>query len=57
MASSSTTIARLTTLWETAHTLKGYFGTVDHKTLGKRYLATAMCFLLVGGVEALLMCM
>ncbi|HXS74627.1 MAG TPA: cbb3-type cytochrome c oxidase subunit I [Terracidiphilus sp.] len=55
MASSATTIARLTTLWETPHTLKGYLGTVDHKTLGKRYLATAMFFMLVGGVEALLM--
>jgi cytochrome c oxidase subunit I len=55
MASSSTTISRLTTLWESPHTVYGWFATVDHKTLGKRYLATAMFFLFVGGVEALLM--
>ena len=54
----STTAAienRLTNLWETPKTLYGWFATVDHKELGIRYLVTAFSFLIVGGVEALLM--
>jgi cytochrome c oxidase subunit 1/cytochrome c oxidase subunit I+III len=46
---------RLTHLWETPHTWWGALATVDHKTIGKRYLVTALIFLLLGGVEALLM--
>ncbi len=46
---------RLTQIWETPHTVRGWFSTVDHKKIGKRYLATAMIFLVVGGVEALIM--
>jgi len=45
---------RLTYLWETPKTVRGWLGTVDHKELGIRYLVTAFVFLLVGGVEALL---
>ena len=45
---------RLTYLWETPKTVRGWLGTVDHKELGIRYLVTAFIFLLVGGVEALL---
>ena len=32
---------RLTELWETPRTLRGWLTTVDHKTLGKRYVYTA----------------
>src|SRR5579884_532454 len=46
---------RLTELWETPKTLRGMLSTVDHKHLGKRYIVTAMVFLLIGGVEALIM--
>lgn len=46
---------RLTEMWESPHTVRGWFATVDHKTLGKRYLAAAFIFLLIGGVEALIM--
>lgn len=46
---------RLTQLWETPHTITGWFSTVDHKDIGKRYLITAFLFLLVGGLEALVM--
>lgn len=46
---------RLTELWETPKTLYGWFATVDHKELGSRYLVTAFIFLLIGGVEALIM--
>jgi cytochrome c oxidase subunit I len=48
------TRARLTHLWETPEDLRGWLGTVDHKKLGKRYLMTAFAFLLVGGIEAVL---
>jgi cytochrome c oxidase subunit 1/cytochrome c oxidase subunit I+III len=46
---------RLTSLWETPKTTRGWFATVDHKELGIRYLVTAVGFLIVGGLEALLM--
>ena len=46
---------RLTKIWETPNTLWGSLTTVDHKTVGKRYLLTATAFLIIGGLEALLM--
>ncbi len=46
--------SQLTELWETPKTLCGWLGTVDHKELGIRYLVTAFLFLIVGGVESLL---
>jgi cytochrome c oxidase subunit I len=42
-------------IWETGSGLAGFLSTVDHKEIGKRYLVTAFAFLLVGGVEALIM--
>src|SRR6185437_14582561 len=53
--STATVEQRLTEIWETPKTVWGWFATVDHKQLGKRYLWTAMVFLLIGGVEALIM--
>jgi cytochrome c oxidase subunit 1/cytochrome c oxidase subunit I+III len=47
--------SRLTELWETPKTLYGWLATVDHKELGIRYLVTAFAFLVIGGLEALLM--
>jgi cytochrome c oxidase subunit I len=47
--------ARLLALWERPHTVWGWLATVDHKEIGKRYLVTAFVFLLIGGVEALIM--
>src|ERR671938_1391235 len=47
--------SKLEEIWEAPHTLFGWLGTVDHKRIGMRYLATAMVFLVVGGVEALVM--
>ena len=52
---TATAEERLTQIWETPHTLHGWFSTVDHKKIGKRYLVTAFIFLLVGGLEALVM--
>ncbi len=46
---------RLLEHWETRPGLFGVFGTVDHKTIGKRYLVTAFVFLILGGIEASIM--
>ena len=46
---------RLEREWQTPKTFWGFVSTVDHKEIGKRYLATAVAFLLMGGVEALAM--
>ena len=45
----------LAAIWETGPGLKGWFSTVDHKEIGKRYLVTALIFLFIGGIEALVM--
>ncbi|MGZ4960476.1 MAG: cytochrome c oxidase subunit I [Methylomonas sp.] len=50
----STAEARLHELWESAPGWRGWFSTVDHKEIGLRYLYTAFFFLLLGGVEALI---
>ena len=41
--------------WETPRGWRGWRSTVDHKTIGLRYLVTSIAFLVIGGVEALLM--
>ncbi|HEY7633916.1 MAG TPA: cytochrome c oxidase subunit I [Gemmatimonadales bacterium] len=46
---------RLRRIWETKPGLFGFFGTVDHKKIGKRYLVTSLVFLLLGGAEAAVM--
>lgn len=46
---------KLLEIWETAPGLYGWLATVDHKTIGIRYLCTAFFFLIIGGVEALAM--
>ncbi|GAB6850113.1 cytochrome c oxidase subunit I [Paraburkholderia kururiensis] len=46
---------RLLELWETRPGWRGWLSTVDHKTIGLRYIVTAFVFLLLGGVEALVM--
>jgi cytochrome c oxidase subunit 1/cytochrome c oxidase subunit I+III len=51
---SSAVEARLTALWERPHTLWGWLASVDHKDIGRRYIVTALLFLLGGGIEALL---
>jgi cytochrome c oxidase subunit 1/cytochrome c oxidase subunit I+III len=45
---------RHTHIWETPKTVRGWLSTVDYKEIGRRYLVTAMAFLIVGGVEALI---
>ncbi len=53
--STATVQQRLTEIWETPKGVWGWFASVDHKEVGHRYLATAFIFLIVGGVEALIM--
>jgi cytochrome c oxidase subunit 1/cytochrome c oxidase subunit I+III len=45
----------LAKIWETRPGILGWLSSVDHKEIGKRYLITAFIFLLIGGVEALIM--
>jgi cytochrome c oxidase subunit I+III len=46
---------RLTAIWETKPGLIGWLSSVDHKEIGLRYIVTAFIFLLLGGIEALVM--
>src|SRR5689334_6496694 len=46
---------QLSRVWGTPGTLWGMLATVDHKHIGRRYIATAFIFLVLGGVLALLM--
>ncbi|MFM0418806.1 cytochrome c oxidase subunit I [Paraburkholderia aromaticivorans] len=46
---------RLREIWEGKPGWRGFLTTVDHKKIGLRYIVTAFVFLLLGGVEALLM--
>jgi cytochrome c oxidase subunit I len=46
---------RLRRFWEGRPGLYGWLATVDHKTLGIRYIVTAFAFLALGGIEALIM--
>ncbi len=46
---------QLAELWETPKSVYGWLSTVDHKDLGIRYMVTAFLFMLIGGVEALIM--
>ena len=46
---------KLLRIWETAPGLYGWLATVDHKTIGIRYLCTAFLFLVLGGMEALVL--
>ena len=55
IAPGSEEAERLRQIWEARPGWRGWFSTVDHKTIGLRYLVTAFMFLLAGGVEALIM--
>jgi cytochrome c oxidase subunit I+III len=47
--------AELERIWRTAPGFVSALATVDHKIIGRRYIATAFVFLALGGVLALLM--
>ena len=42
-------------VWEAPKGFESWLGTVDHKTIGLRYIYTAFLFFLMGGLEALMM--
>lgn len=46
---------RLRATWEGKTGWRGWIATVDHKRIGLRYIVTAFLFLIIGGVEALIM--
>ncbi|MFP3547001.1 cytochrome c oxidase subunit I [Rhizobium sp. SIMBA_035] len=46
---------KLHQVWKTPAGLWGAISTVDHKIIGRRYIATAFVFLLLGGILALAM--
>lgn len=47
--------ARLTQAWRRKPGFVGWLSTVDHKEIGRRYIATAFVFLALGGIMALIM--
>lgn len=47
--------ATLRERWEAPEGIASWFGTVDHKVVGVRYMYTAFMFFLLGGVLALIM--
>jgi cytochrome c oxidase subunit I+III len=54
-AASPELAARLKGLWESKPGLLGWIASVDHKQIGLRYIVTAFAFLILGGIEALVM--
>jgi cytochrome c oxidase subunit I+III len=53
MTATAAPVEALTRNWETPRGLYGALISVDHKTIGKRYLVTAFAFFLLAGLEAL----
>jgi cytochrome c oxidase subunit I len=45
----------LEAMWESKPGIRGFLSSVDHKEIGIRYLVTSFAFLVLGGVEALVM--
>jgi cytochrome c oxidase subunit 1 len=45
----------LTRTWSTPSGIVGWFSTVDHKVIGRRYIVTAFVFLALGGLAAITM--
>ncbi|MBW3563065.1 MAG: cbb3-type cytochrome c oxidase subunit I, partial [Actinobacteria bacterium] len=55
MSTVATTHERLEHIWADAPGLPGFLTTVDHKRIGVRYLVTTVVFLLLAGLQALVM--
>ena len=53
--SSDPRVARLERMWHDPRGISGFLTTVDHKRIGIRYLVTSLVFLLIAGVEALVL--
>jgi cytochrome c oxidase subunit I+III len=48
-------VGRLEETWRARPGLRGWLSSVDHKSIGKRYIITAFVFFLLGGIEAAIM--
>jgi cytochrome c oxidase subunit I+III len=48
-------LEKLEQSWSTPRGWRGTLSSVDHKTIGLRYLVTSIAFLVIGGIEALIM--
>ena len=48
-------VARLDRIWSDPAGISGFLSTVDHKRIGKRYLVTSLVFMVIAGIEAMLM--
>lgn len=46
---------KLESIWSEPRGFRGWISSTDHKKIGKSYLVTAFLFLLLGGLEALIM--
>ena len=55
IAAGSDAERRLDDTWATRTGWRGWLSTVDHKAIGLRYIFTAFIFLIMGGIEALIM--
>jgi cytochrome c oxidase subunit I len=55
IAAGSDAERRLDDTWATRPGWRGWLSTVDHKAIGLRYIFTAFIFLIMGGIEALIM--
>src|ERR1044071_9975075 len=48
-------LRELEEVWREPRAPWSFFTSTDHKTIGKRYIVTALVFFLLGGIEAALM--
>ncbi|HEX2638322.1 MAG TPA: cbb3-type cytochrome c oxidase subunit I, partial [Gemmatimonadales bacterium] len=53
--SAAEVVGRLEDTWRRRPGLRGWLSSVDHKSIGKRYIITAFVFFLLGGIEAAVM--
>ncbi len=53
--SAAEVVGRLEGTWRARPGLRGWLSSVDHKSIGKRYIITAFVFFLLGGIEAAVM--
>jgi cytochrome c oxidase subunit I+III len=53
--SAAEVVGQLEETWRQQPGLRGWLSSVDHKSIGKRYIITAFVFFLLGGIEAAIM--
>jgi len=53
--SAAEVVGQLEATWHQETGLRGWLRSVDHKSIGRRYILTAFLFFLLGGLEAAMM--